>query len=104
MKNEKLELQLRLNRAKATDIEVLKKYREREVVIGAKNKCYGGTISDVGSEFIYLTHCKAYGFSLKYSEENPRKLQHFLRVPERTLSISQIEEIVLLEDIKDKEK
>ena len=104
MIKQKQELQLELNRAKATDMEVLKKYRGREVVIKAKSKNYGGIIYKVGSEFIYLTNCKKYRYSLSNLEKNPRKYQNFLRIPDRTLSNSQIEEIVLLEDIKEKEK
>ncbi len=92
-------LQLMLDKARAVDLEILEQYREKEVVIRTpRSNVYGGIITEVGSEFIYVTDFKEYKkWPLEKSRENIKIF--FNKIPDRTLSRSQIEEIFLLEDV-----
>jgi len=96
-----LQAQLKLERARATDLKMLEEYQGREVVIDTPSTAYGGILSDIGSRFVKLTDCKQYDADLHYFEKHIEDLGgKSIRIPDKVFSISGIGQIVLLEDLE----
>ena len=90
---------LMLERARAIDLEILNRYLEKEVVMETRGATYGGKLTEIGSDFVHLTKVIRYGNSLRYLEDTPLSLERFDSVVDRTISRSEIRELVPLEDI-----
>ena len=87
------------NRAMANDLEILEQYRGKEVAMELPAGCYGGIVGHIGAEFISLAHCKNYSHT-SLSNFRYKDLSNYEEIPNRTISRSEIEQIISMEDLR----
>ena len=92
------QLQIQLGQAITADLDILEKYKRKEVVMSLlSDNTIGGIINDYGHEFIYLTNCKEYDADINHIVKH--NLRRKKDIPNRTIAKRQIQKIVLLEDL-----
>ncbi|MCX6749817.1 MAG: hypothetical protein NTW17_03715 [Candidatus Pacearchaeota archaeon] len=105
-----LKLKLQLDRARSVDLEILERYKGREVVIDVKSLsgAQGGVVSSAGLNLVHLTNCKQYRGTISLLEDNyslyGQGSGNTSDILNRTIQVSQIEQIVLLSDIINKQR
>ena len=97
-----MQMQLQLQQAQVIDLEILQRYQGKEVLIDM-GCLYGGTVSQVGAEFLHLTNVGKYMADLDATVDQWSKNDNYRRakpMPDMALARSEIERIVLLEDLE----
>ncbi|MEK6917875.1 MAG: hypothetical protein AABW51_02905 [Nanoarchaeota archaeon] len=100
--NPKLQVQMTLNTAFAVDQEIFEKYVGKEVVMdtGLCSDAIGGILAKNGAYFVHLTSCTQYEHGIHEFEEYTQfSISKFRHLPDKTISKSKIEQIVLLEEL-----
>ena len=95
------QIQAKLNKAAAVDLDILGKYEGKEVILNVSGEAYSGTLRRFGQQFVKLVGCRYYDkFSVEQLEEGPRYLDCCSTVANRTVSRDKIEQIVLFHDVQ----
>lgn len=95
-----------VEQARAIDLEILRQYDRKNVLVDTPSRTYAGFVSNIGLNFFVLKNVRNYYdnnivrlSNLNY-ERNP--LENYEPVPDLTISTSLIEQIVLFSDLQER--